>query len=594
MSPGFATEPHPQEEGTKTDLTKKFAELSEQFVKESLALQPTNASAAGYHKHTNKKSGETIELDSLLEDMSGKALSNQRKFYSDWQERFSKETPFDSLNTQDQADWKLINDQISLNLLDLENIQSHKFNPTGVVELIGQSLFQPLSSNYAPEKVRLQHVISRINQIPRLLKQAQLNLKSANPIYIDTAIEENAGNVELIEKTLAKRIEANPQLKDEFEQASSRAVPALKSFSKWLDSELRAKKNYRSFRLGRNLYDKKFELVMQTSIKPIELLAEAEKELKAVRSEMMMIAVPMHMEMYPEHNHTGVKGLARENLIIKEVLDKISSDHVKRGELIERIKSDLDQIKGFIKENKIVTLSDRDNLKVIPTPVFMRGIYSVAGFHSAPPLEPNSEAQYWVTPIGEDVSQEKAESKLREYNNYTLKWLTIHEALPGHYIQFEHLNNIQPERRRLLRSLYANGPYVEGWAEYIAQVMLDQGFMRNSQKFKLIMHKIRLRLLANAILDIKLHTMKMTDQEALKLMTEEAFQTQAEAEGKLKRAKLSSCQLPTYYVGLKEWLAFRKRYQKKKGDDFNLLEFHDLVLDQGPLPVSYVEKLVNQ
>ena len=116
--------------------------------------------------------------------------------------------------------------------------------------------------------------------------------------------------------------------------------------------------------------------------------------------------------------------------------------------------------------------------------------------------------------------------------------------------------------------------------------------MTGSRKFKLTMHKIRLRLLANAILDIKMHMGKMTDQEALSLMTKEAFQTKAEAEGKLRRAKLSSCQLPTYYVGLQDWLSLRERYQKRQGEEFNLKKFHDLVLDQGPLPIRYLENLL--
>jgi uncharacterized protein (DUF885 family) len=239
-----------------------------------------------------------------------------------------------------------------------------------------------------------------------------------------------------------------------------------------------------------------------------------------------------------------------------------------------------------------VTLSSRDNLKVIPTPPFLRGIYSVAGFHSAPPLEPQAEAEYWVTPMDVQMPADRVESKLREYNNFTLQWLSIHEALPGHYIQFEHLNNIQPERRRLLRSLYANGAYVEGWAEYIAQVMMDEGFLNNDPRFRMVMRKIRLRVIANAILDIRMHTMGMTDQQAMELMTQDAFQTQAEAEGKLQRVKLSSTQLPTYYVGLREWLEFRKKYQAAAGSNFDLLKFHDRVLDEGPLPVPIVEKLV--
>ncbi len=157
--------------------------------------------------------------------------------------------------------------------------------------------------------------------------------------------------------------------------------------------------------------------------------------------------------------------------------------------------------------------------------------------------------------------------------------------MPGHYVQFEHLNNLEPERRRLIRSLYGNGAYCEGWAEYIAQVMMDEGFLNNDPRFRLIMRKIRLRVLANAILDIKMHTMDMTDEQAMTLMTKEAFQTQAEAEGKLKRAKLTSTQLPTYYVGTREWLDFRKRYQAKAGAAFDMLRFHNQALDEGPLPV---------
>jgi len=150
-----------------------------------------------------------------------------------------------------------------------------------------------------------------------------------------------------------------------------------------------------------------------------------------------------------------------------------------------------------------------------------------------------------VTPIDPNAPKSRVESKLREYNNYTLKWLTIHEALPGHYIQFEHADGVQPESRRLLRSLFSNGAYVEGWAEYIAQVMMDEGYLDYDPRFRLVMRKIRLRLLSNVILDVRMHTGNMTDQEAMELMTKEAFQTQAEAEGKLRRAKLSSVQLPT-------------------------------------------------
>ena len=222
----------------------------------------------------------------------------------------------------------------------------------------------------------------------------------------------------------------------------------------------------------------------------------------------------------------------------------------------------------------------------------MRGIYSVAGFHNPPPLEPTAEAQYWVTPIDPKMPDAKAESKLREYNNYTLKWLTMHEALPGHYIQFEHADDVEPVTRRLVRALFGNGAYVEGWAEYICDVMTEAGYLDNSPKFHLMRLKVRLRSMVNTILDICMQTMNMSDQEALDLMMKDAFQTQAEAEGKLLRAKLSSTQLPTYFVGTRQWWVLRKKYQATQGNAFNMEEFHNRALDQGPLPLEYLEKVI--
>jgi uncharacterized protein (DUF885 family) len=572
---------------------QKFADLSDRFMKDSLALSPSSASQAGYHKHVDPKTGKMIELDALLDDMSLEAMAEQRAFYANWRERFRNETPVSALDPQDAADWQLIDDQIGLNLLEFDKIQNYRHNPTVAVELIGNALFLPLTQDYASHDVRVGHVLSRVSAIPHLLSQVKKYLSDSDPIFITTAIEENDGNIDLIENTIAAEIPAGSPLKKEYDKVAPPAIAALKDFSKWLQDDLAKRPSRLTWRLGKEFYDQKFKLVMETDVTPEQVLADAEEGLRSVRAEMLELALPMHAKMYPDHtDHSDLSLHERQNLIITEVLRKISDEHPRPEQLQQTIEADLEGIKQFIRDKKIVSLGTRDNLKVIPTPLFERGIYSVAGFHSAPPLEPQAEAEYWVTPIDPKMPADKVESKLREYNNYTLEWLSIHEALPGHYVQFEHLNNIQPERRRLLRSLFANGAYVEGWAEYIAQVMMDEGFLNNDTRFRMVMRKIRLRLLANAILDVKMQTMGMTDEQAMDLMTKEAFQTQAEAEGKLVRAKLSSTQLPTYFVGLREWLAFRKKYQAEAGKNFDMLKFHDLVLDQGPLPVPVVEKLV--
>jgi uncharacterized protein (DUF885 family) len=578
---------------TGSPAAQKFAVLSDQFMKDSLALSPVNASAAGYHTHVDSETGQKIELDALLDDLSLESIARQRDFYAAWRERFRSETPGSSLDPEDAADWQLIDDQIGQNLLEFDKIQNYRHNPTVVVELIGNALFLPLTQSYASHDVRIAQVLSRIQQIPRLLDQVKPYLADSDPVWITTAMQENKGNVDLILGSVAKEIAAGSQLQTKYDQVAPAAVSALQDFSTWLLLDFGKRPSKGSWRLGEPLYDEKFKLVMETPVTPQQVLADAEQEMKTVRAEMQDLALPVHTQMYPGHgDHADLGVHDRQNLVISEVLGKISDDHTTRDQLQKTIESQLAGIVQFINQKKIVTLSSRDNLKVIPTPPFLRGIYSVAGFHSAPPLEPQAEAEYWVTPIDSQMPADRVESKLREYNNFTLRWLSIHEALPGHYIQFEHLNNIQPERRRLLRSLYANGAYVEGWAEYIAQVMMDEGFLNNDPRFRMVMRKIRLRVICNAILDIKMHTMGMTDQQAMELMTQDAFQTQAEAEGKLQRVKLSSTQLPTYYVGLREWLEFRHKYQAAAGNNFDMLRFHDRVLDEGPLPVSIVERLI--
>jgi uncharacterized protein (DUF885 family) len=582
-----------QTSNSSAEANAKFAKLSEEFIHETLVLSPSTASQAGYHQHVDPKTGKTIALDGLLDDVSAAGMSEQRRVYAQWRERFHTETPLASLGVEDAADWQLIDDQIALSLLELDRIQDYKHNPTVYVELLGGALFQPLTNDFAPKDVRLGDILSRIAASPRFLDQARSELVDADPIFIKVAIEENDGNIDLIQNTIAAAIPAGSKLKARFDQVAPQAIAALKNFSRWLQDDLAKRKTDRTWRLGKELYEEKFRLVMETPVTPDQVLADAERELSKTRAEMLQVALPLHKQYFPDHDdHASLSPQERENKVIGEVLQRISEDHPKRDDLMQTVKDDLASIQQFIIDKNIVSLKSRDNLKVIPTPLFMRGSFAVAGFHSAPPLDPNAEAQYWVTPIDPKTPEDRAESKLREYNNWVLKWLTIHEALPGHYVQAEHANEIQPVTRRLVRSLFGNGAYGEGWAEYIAQVMMQQGFADNDPRYRISYLKVWLRSVGNTVLDIRMQTMRMTDDQAMSFMMNDAFQTRAEAEGKLERAKLSSTQLTTYYVGTSEWWRLRRSFEATSGKDFKLAEFHDRALDLGALPVPWLGNIL--
>ncbi len=222
----------------------------------------------------------------------------------------------------------------------------------------------------------------------------------------------------------------------------------------------------------------------------------------------------------------------------------------------------------------------------------MRGIYAVGGFVPAPALEPQLGAFYWVTPIPKTWTKDRIESKLREYNKYGLQQLTIHEAMPGHYVQFEYANDVQPQSRRVLRNVFGNGPYVEGWAFYTQQMMSDEGYLADQPGMRLTMLKQMLRGIANTILDIRLQTMGMTDQQALDLMINDTYQEKEEATAKLQRAQLSSCQLPTYFSGWKGWLDTREQFKQKQGAAYTLRAFHERALKESAVPISLLGGLI--
>jgi uncharacterized protein (DUF885 family) len=259
---------------------------------------------------------------------------------------------------------------------------------------------------------------------------------------------------------------------------------------------------------------------------------------------------------------------------------------------VDDTRKDLDEAKNFVRAKKLLTLPEHSNLQVIPTPEFERGIYAVGGFNPAPVLEPQLGAFFWITPIPPDWPKDRIASKLREYNFYNLKLLVIHEAMPGHYVQGEFANNLQPKTRRVLRALFGNGPYVEGWAQYVTQVMLDDGFLDNSPELRLTLLKQELRVDANAIIDIRMQTNRMTDEEAMDLMENSTFQEHEEAVAKLQRVKLSSTQLPTYFVGWRDWLRVRELDKQTKGGAFQLADFHDRALKEGAVPLPVLARLL--
>ena len=546
--------------GSPQPAAGEFNRLTDDFVYGNLALSPAAATQSGYHTHNG------ASLDEALDDYSAAGIAASRQFLVGMQTRVGAlDAP--SLSKEDAADLGIIRNSINLGLLEFDSIQNYKHNPTVYVELVGNVLFECYMLEYAPLETRFGHIVKRMEKIPALMEQAKANLVDAPEVWNRVAQEENQGNLDLIDKTL--RAAAPAALKDNYARAAGPAMASLLDFNTYLKDTLSKKTS--DWRLGKEKYAKKFDYVLTTGKTPEQLLAEAEAELKTTREAMAKLAAPK---------------------TVPQALDEIARQHATPDTYMAEANRTLQQATAFVREKGLLTLPTRGNLKVTETPEFIRGIYAVGGFNPAPALEPQLGAFYWVTPIPKTWTKERIESKLREYNRYGMQHLTVHEAMPGHYVQFEYANDVQPRSRMALRAIFGNGPYIEGWAVYAQQMMSEQGYLGDQPGYKMTLYKQLLRVFANTILDIRLQTMNMNDQQALDLMIKDTYQEKEEATAKLQRAQLSSCQLPMYFAGWKGWLEARDLYRKKKGPAFSLREFHERALKESAVPLPVLNRLL--
>ena len=548
--------------------------LLQDFIGADLAMSPVTATQAGFHNY------EGVNLDSILDDYSEQGIRGFRIFYNTMHVNASK---LDSkkLSPEVRTDFALIRDYCEQQLLEIDKLQSYRHNPTMYVELIGEAIDGPFTLNYASPETRYRQIISRLTKIPAFLETAKTNLVDSPEIWNTVAQQENAGNIYLIDHEVREKAPA--ALKQRYDAAASQAIAALHGFNAWLNGTL--KQHQSDWRLGHDLYAQKFRYALANGQTPEQTLSAAVEKLGQIREEMHREA----LKLWPKYFGSR-PAQKNENALISGVLEKIALVHTTPEKFFDEAKQDYDRALAFVKEHNLLPLPPTNNLQVIPTPAFMRGVYGVAGFQPAPPLEPKLGAFFWITPFEPGMPKADVESKLREYNRWGLATVVIHEAMPGHFVQAQYANAIEPQSRAVLREILSNGPYVEGWAVYAAQLMIEAGF-DSSPEMQLTFDKQMLRVVANTILDVKMQTQGMTDEQALDLMINQTFQEHQEAVAKAKRAKLTSCQLPTYFAGWQAWLRLRNEWTQKHGAG-NLPHFHELALKEGALPMPALSRLL--
>ncbi len=451
------------------------------------------------------------------------------------------------------------------------------YNVAGPIGLI-------LNTPYAPEADRLRTVMARLEQVPAYYQAARTNISNPTREHTELAMVQNRGTLNLLGDSLRERVAASSletAEKDRFEQLRQRAVETVDGFIAELQAindGLATDDNARPFRIGADLYEAKFAYDIQSGFTARELYERAVAEKNRLHDDMDLIAVQLWDEYFPDQDMPEDR-LDR----IGQLIDHLSDQHIAREDFISEIERQIPLLTAFVAEHDLLDQDPTRPLVVRETPEYMRGGGAGASVSAPGPFNPTADTYYNVTPL-DDYTDEQAASYLREYNQWVLQILNIHEAIPGHYTQLVHGN----KSSGLIKSLLRNGAMIEGWAVYSERMMLEEGWGEQAPEMWLMYGKWNLRVVTNAIMDYAVHVLNMNEQEAMDMMLREAFQEQTEAENKWRRITLSQVQLTSYFTGYAEIYDFRERLKADMGDDFDLKAFHNRFLGYGNAPVPAI------
>ena len=557
-------------------LDEQFEHLGARYMDEFPALSPVSATALGDHR-----------FDSQLDMVSAEARARKRAFCRKYLEELRKIEPA-QLCRANQVDYALLEQALEGRLWRLETLQEWAWNPLVYIRLSGGAIYSLMARDFAPLKTRLEHVADRLEQFGRLFRQvrATLDPKRVPRVHAETAVKQNRGVLSILDNMVKPNLSELPKKqRNRLRRAMELARTTVEEHQQWLEGELLP--NARGdFRLGPQLYDQKLAFTLKTPLTRAQVRERAEKELVRVRDQMYLISQQVYKAKHPYTEFPAEPSPAYKQAIIRACLELAYLDIPKADEIVQTAKHSLELATAFVREKDLVTLPP-DPVEIIVMPEFKRGV-SLAYCDSPGPLEVGLKTFYAVAPLPEDWTDEQVRSFLREYNVRSIHDLTMHEAMPGHFLQLAHSNRYPGK----LRAVLSSGVFIEGWAIYSERMMIDEGFLDGDSLMRLINLKWYLRGIGNAIIDQAIHTEEMTRQQAMKLMMEDTFQEEREAAAKWVRAQLTSTQLSTYFVGTVEHFDLRRDIQRAWGAQFDLKTYHDKILSYGSPPVQYVRALV--
>ena len=550
----------------------RFDRFKNQLLLDLWRQNPDFAASQGYHKY-----------DSLLVLPDAAQRRSEAAFVAG-KLRALAGFGLDSLSVGNQIDYRLLRNELVAARWRADTLRDWQWNPASYN--LGASVGDLLNGHHYPLTRRLRNISDKLAQAPAYYYAAQASISQPTREHTELAVVQNEGGLTVFGAALADSVQRSALSAAEKQLLTQRIAAARQATQGYIDflkKDVLTGGHFRSFRIGKERFARKFALEIQSRYSAQQVYGLALRHKAALLHDMGRRAA----RLFPTYC-AGQPVPADTLQLIRQVLDQLTRKHASREGFVAAVKQQIPTLVQFVNDHHLLTQDASKPLVVRETPLYMRGGGAGASVSAPGPYDAQANTYYNVEPLPAEWSAERAESYLREYNDYTLQILNIHEAIPGHYTQLVYANR-SPS---LVKSIFGNGAMVEGWAVYTEQMMLENGYGHNTDEIWLLWDKWNLRTTLNALVDNLVQTQNASEADITTLLTREGFQEAAEAAGKWHRATLSQVQLSSYFTGYTEIRALRDEVQQQQGNKFSLQRFNEQFLSYGSAPVKYIRQLM--
>jgi uncharacterized protein (DUF885 family) len=512
---------------------------------------PTHAALDGVHSH-----------DDLLEDLSRNGIESEVRALAGYLRRLD-EIDRGALTATERLEHRMLTDNLKARMYELEETRTWEKNPQFYSDILASSLAGQALFTHAPAGERARRVLSKLRQTPRLIQAARDNIKDPPGIFVKVGTETMRGALKFIDQELPRAFADvdDLHLLGDLADAQAEATEAVGSYVEYLEKDV-APRARASFRLGRDMFEQKLRLEEGLNVPVDRLLAIATRELKSTQEAFKALASRVN----------GGDPL--------EAWARTKAEHPAPGELVSIGRQQLDELRTFLERQAIVSVPSGEPVMVAETPEFYR--WSFASMWTPGPFEAKpTRAYYYLTDADRSWPRERQEEYLRDYNSPTLWSISVHEVYPGHFLHYQHLRRVDSKARKSI--LFAPASFVEGWAHYSEQMMIEAGFGRQDYGIRLGQLAEALIRLARFVVCIRLHTEDMSVEQGVRFFRDEAFMEEASARREAERGTFDPTYL-VYSVGKLMLLKLRQDYKEAQGKSFSLKSFHDTLLAQGTAP----------